>query len=172
MTPVTIAEFAKIKGVSATAVHKAISTGRLVNCLIRNSKYKHPRIDPVVAAQEWERNTDHNKRRQGSDIRLNPERQEPHERVQGGAVAPTAKNVAESYKARLLKLEYEKKAGQLIDAARVKGEWYKLVTEAKTKILSLPSKAKANLPHLTPADVAMIDRLCREALEDLASGRD
>lgn len=173
MQSVTVAEFAKIKGVSATAVHKAIASGRLVNCLITDPRYKKPRIDPVVAAQEWEKNTDHNKRHTGGDIRPQPERAPAFEKAPGnpgGQVAPTAKQIIENYKARLLKLDHDKRAGLLVDAQKVKEEWYKLVTEAKTKILALPSKAKANLPHLSPADVSVIDRLCREALEDLANG--
>ena len=173
MQGITVAEFAKIKGVSATAVHKAIASGRLVNCLISDPRYKKPRIDPVVAAQEWEKNTDHNKRHTGKDLRPRPERAEPLERAPhnpGGQVAPTAKQIMDNYKARLLKLDYDRRAGLLIEADKVKSEWFKIVTEAKTKILGLPAKAKANLPHLSPADIAVIDRLCREALEDLANG--
>lgn len=172
MKGITVAEFAQIKGVSATAVHKAIAGGRLVNCLIHDPKYKKPRINPVVAAQEWERNTDHNKRHHGNDVRAMPENPAPFEKVPGAPVAPSAKQIMENYKARILKMEYEERAGVLIDAAQVKEAWFKIVTEAKTKILGLPAKAKTNLPHLTAGDVAILDRLCREALEELAHDGD
>lgn len=170
MRGITVAEFAKIKNVSPTAVHKAIAAGRLVNCLIIDPKYKKPRIDPVIAAQEWERNTDHGKRHSGADIRSTPERPEPHSKNPDGPVSPTAKQVIDSYKARLLKLEYDKKAGALVDAAAVESEWFKIITEAKTKFLGLPAKTKAALPKLTPADIAVLDRLVREILTDLADG--
>lgn len=170
MQGITVAEFAKIKGVSPTAVHKAIAAGRLVNCLIYDPKYKKPRINPVVAAQEWERNTDHNKRHVGADVRPAAPAAEPFEKSPGGPVAPTAKQIIENYKARLLKLEHDEKAGLLVNAQDVKAGWYKLVTETKTKLLSMPAKAKAALPHLKATDVAVLDRLIREALEDLANG--
>lgn len=162
---VSIAEFAKVQGVSPTAVHKAIASGRLKNCLINDPLYKKPRIDPIMAAKEWERNTDHAKRHIGNDVRPIPYQS-------GQKSSPSTREVIDSYKARLLKVEYDKKMGLLIDAGRVKEEWFKIVTEAKTKILSLPSKAKAALPNLTAEDVLILERLCREALEDLASGND
>lgn len=170
MQGITVAEFAKIKGVSPTAVHKAIAAGRLVNCLIYDPKYKKPRINPVVAAQEWERNTDHNKRHVGADLRPAAPAPEPFEKNPGGPVAPTAKQIIENYKARMLKMEHDERAGLLVNAQEVKAGWFKLVTETKTKFLSLPAKAKARLPHLTPEDVAALDNLVREILEDLANG--
>lgn len=173
MKPITVADFAKLKGVSATAVHKAIASGRLVNCLVKDARYKKPRIDPVIAAQEWEKNTDHNKRHHGKDVRPQPDRPAAFEKnpeAPGGQVAPTSKQIADNYKARILKLDYEERIGVLVNADKVKAEWFKLVTESKTKLLSLPSKAKGKLPHLEPSDIAMLELLVREALEDLAHG--
>lgn len=173
MKPVTAAEFAKIKGVSATAVKKAIDSGRLVNCLVRDPKYKKPRLDPVIAAQEWEKNTDHNKRHTGNDVRPAPERAAAFEKAPenpGGQVQPTAKQILDNYKARLAKLDYEERAGILVNAEKVKAEWLKLITESKTKLLALPSKAKSNLPHLEASDIAALEIMVREALEDLARG--
>lgn len=173
MKPITVAEFAKIKGVSPTAVHKAIASGRLKNCLVRDPKYKKPRIDPVVAAQEWERNTDHNKRHTGNDLRPAPERAQPFSKAPenpGGQVSPTSKQILDNYRARLAKLDFEERTGILVNADKVKAEWFKLVTEAKTKLLALPSKAKSNLPHLEAADIAALEIMVREALEDLSNG--
>lgn len=42
-------------------------------------------------------------------------------------------------------------------------------TRCRTKLLGLPRKAKAVLPHLSATDVMALDVLIREALEDLAS---
>jgi hypothetical protein len=162
---VSVAEFAKVQGVSPTAVHKAIASGRLKNCLINDPSYKKPRIDPIMAAKEWERNTEHSKRHIGNDVRPIPYQSDKRS-------SPSPREVIDSYKARLLKVEYDKKMGILIDASRVKEEWFKVVTETKTKILSLPSKAKASMPNLTADDILILERLCREALEDLASGND
>ena len=179
MTPITVAEFARIKGVSPPAVWKAIQNKRLVNCLIYDGIHKKPRSDPVVAAQEWERNTDHSKRTVGADIRIQPERPKPYVKpdvprpdeppVAGGPSLNQSRAVREAYQARLAKLDYEERSGKLIDAEAVKNEWFKLITEAKTRLLAVPSKSKANIPHLTLAEVGIIERLIREALEDISN---
>lgn len=74
----------------------------------------------------------------------------------------------EQYAAALAKLEYEKAVGLVVDATEVGKVWVQLVTEAKTRMLSLPSQAKAQIPHLTKGDVRLIEDLVRQALEGLA----
>ena len=43
-------------------------------------------------------------------------------------------------------------------------------TIIRTKLLALPTRARQRIPHLTLEEVAILDELQREALEDLASG--
>ncbi len=171
MKPVTQAEFAALKGVSAQAVGQAIRDGRLEKCLVYEKGKNKPRINPVIAAKEWEQNTDHSKRTVGADLRVKPpttaDGLDP-EPAKGGNVLYQSRMMYEAYRARTAKLEYEKAAGKLVDADAVKSTWVKIVTDAKTKIMALPSKAKSNIPHLTTADVATLERLVREALEDIS----
>jgi phage terminase Nu1 subunit (DNA packaging protein) len=54
-----------------------------------------------------------------------------------------------------------------VSSSEVKLRWSAHVVAARTKLLGLPSRAKQRLPHLTPADLATLDRLIREALEEL-----
>lgn len=172
MNPVTQAEFAKLKGVSAQAVGQAIKDGRLKACLVYTKGKNKPRINPVLAAKEWEQNTDHSKRTVGKDIRIKPpttaEGVDP-EVGKGGNVLYQSRVMYEAYRARTAKLEFEKASGKLVDAEAVKKLWLKIVGDAKTKIMSIPSKAKSNIPHLTNADVLTLERMVREALEDLSA---
>lgn len=72
------------------------------------------------------------------------------------------------FKALIAELEYEERMGLLVRAAEVEAGWAKIVALSRTKVLGLPSKIKSRLPHLTKADVLVVEELCREALEELA----
>lgn len=54
----TLRAYARRRGVSHTAVQKAIKVGRLNRCLRKKAKGKGVLIDPAIADQEWEELTD------------------------------------------------------------------------------------------------------------------
>lgn len=95
----------------------------------------------------------------------------PGRAVQGPSLAQS-KAIREAYMARLAKLEYEEKSGKLVSADEVKAQWFKLITAAKTRILGIPAACKSRIADLPLQVVATIDAVCREALEDLANGKD
>jgi len=45
------------------------------------------------------------------------------------------------------------------------------VVGTRTHLLGLPTRAKQRLPHLSNADLGVLDGLVRESLEELADGR-
>ena len=47
----------------------------------------------------------------------------------------------------------------------------RVVAISRMKLLGVPSRARSRLPHLTLDDVAVIEELQREALEELSEGR-
>lgn len=96
---------------------------------------------------------------------------QPAKAVQGPTLAQS-KAVREAYLARLAKLEYEREVGKVISADEAKAKWFKHVTAAKTRILGIPAACKQRVADLPLAAVAAIEAVCREALEDLANGRD
>lgn len=73
------------------------------------------------------------------------------------------------WKALKAELEYKEKLGELVSAKEVETGQAALFTLIRTKLLALPGKARAGAPHLTLADVAMLDGLTREVLEELAA---
>lgn len=75
--------------------------------------------------------------------------------------------VTESYKAKTAKLEYLQKAGKLVDAEKFRVEFATLITTARNMILSVPSKAKGRIPHMTVDDIELFRVLLREALEEV-----
>lgn len=74
----------------------------------------------------------------------------------------------EHYQAELARLQVEEKLGLLIDAKEAGERWAALIASCKTKLLAIPSKARSRLPKLDNSDVALLEKLVREALEELA----
>lgn len=87
-------------------------------------------------------------------------------------VPPFAESRAinEAYKARLAKLEFEEKSGKLVNADEVKAAWFKHITAAKTRIMGIPSACKTRRADLPLEVIALIESICRDALEDLSNG--
>lgn len=81
-----------------------------------------------------------------------------------------ARAARELYEAKLAKLKYDQQIGKVIDADEAKVAWYKHITAAKTKIMGIPAACKSRYSDLPLHVVALIEQVCREALEDLASG--
>jgi hypothetical protein len=103
-------------------VRKAINTGRLQRSVQRDGKLYW--IDPEVADIEWGRNTapefqrkkeaiNAGKRAASGDGEPLPPAGPPVGK--GGATYASAKAAAEGYKAMLLKLDHEERAGKLLD---------------------------------------------------------
>lgn len=196
-----IRECARRLGVSDTAVHKAIKAGRIA-VAGRTEKSDRPLVDWPQAETDWGRNSDTSKRHHigptgasarrtkytGGDTKPGmptnaqvmagaadaPE----HSAQPGGAGAVSgpslaqSKAIREAYLARLAKLEYEEKSGKLVSADEVKAGWFKQITAAKTRILGIPAACKSRYADLPLVALAVIEQVCREALEDLANGRD
>lgn len=73
------------------------------------------------------------------------------------------------WKALRAEIQYKQELGELIPAKDVEAAQAALFTIIRTKLLAVPGKARSNAPHLTLTDVALIDRLIRETLEELAA---
>lgn len=95
----------------------------------------------------------------------------------GGAAVPpddelslTLESAREKFwKARTAELDYRKRAGELVEAKELEGRLVDLFSGCQKKLLGVPSRARQQDPTLTPAHLALVEELIREALEDLAS---
>lgn len=145
---ITLVGFAKRVHVDEAAIRKAIRSGRLAQS-IRGGKI----VDVALAAREWRENRD-----PGHDFQSPSELTGVRQR---------------EITARATKLEQDvaRRAGTLVPAAEVEVRWSARVVAARTKLLGLPSRAKQRMPHLTAADLTELDRLVREALEELGTAQ-
>ena len=72
--------------------------------------------------------------------------------------------------ARLKQLEYEQRAGRLLPADEVQATWTAHLSDCRKRLLTIASRCGARLSHLTRAEVDIIDREIRDALQELAGG--
>lgn len=142
---VTITEYARQRGITHDAVRKAITAGRLKECLVQNEKGRL-RLLPDVADREWQENTQHH-RRPGPQP------------VAGGIFEPAADNddlldvpnfnvsraKREAYQAELARLEYEEKQGTLVNAEAVKKEAFRTARLVRDAMLNIADRIAAEL---------------------------
>jgi len=58
--------------------------------------------------------------------------------------------------------------GDVLTLDEVSESWGKFATAVKGAVLSVPSRARKTIPHLTPHDGETLKRICRDILTDLA----
>ena len=81
-----------------------------------------------------------------------------------------ANRIKAIYAARTAKVEHDEKVGKLVDADAAQAGWLKHIAAAKTRIMGIPAECKSRRSDLPLEVVALIDLICREALEDMANG--
>lgn len=163
------------------AVSLAIKSGRLSKSVARDANGQPKISDPDLADREWAANTDYTDApyavvQRAVDYKsVASERQEP---PPDHANEPTANmTVSEAgasynyWKAKNEQLKFRQAANELIEATTVQRGMAERASRIKTKLLGLPAKLKQALPELSLEQLAQVDRLLREALEELADGK-
>jgi len=181
-----IRAYARSKNVSHVAVLKAIKTGRLSRAVSHDRAGK-PRIDAAIADLEWDENVDPSARRDRK-AGGRPTEDEPGlfgrvsraaERRPSDPNLPSytdSRAIRELYQARLARLEYEKQAGNLVDADGVRVEAYKAARSLRDALLAFPSRISARLAsetneHAVRELLVTEISLVLEELSDVGLGR-
>ena len=171
MPLMSMREYAKHRGVSHTAVQKAVKTGRI-------TRRKDGKIDSKRADRQWDSSTDVSKPR--NSVTGKPKHRRPKDgppRPEGSGAAGrsngngadedggggsgyvAARTVREHYLARKAKLDYEQAVGKLLDADEIRRAMYKAGRVSRDLVLTLPSR-------LAPILAAEIDEAkCLDILE-------
>lgn len=173
----SIRAYAQHRGVSHTAVAKAIKAGRI-------SIEPDGKIDPVKADAQWARNT-------LPSQSLNTGAAKPAAKVATPAVstpvssreaqapletratAPdyqTSRAIREAYAARLAKLEFEERTGKLISSDEVEMRTFNLARRLRDRMQTLPRRLAAALAAEQDPRVIeqRLDDEIRQALEELS----
>ena len=176
----SIRAYAQHRGVSHTAVAKAIKAGRI-------QVEADGKIDPAKADAQWARNTLPSQNPNTSAAKPAPKvatppvstvsSREAQVPLETRATAPdyqTSRAIREAYAARLAKLEFEERTGKLLNADEVKVKHFNLARLLRDRIQQIPRKLA---PQIVAAVVAQPDQrvvedllmdAIREALEELS----
>ena len=182
----SIRAYAQHRGVSHTAVAKAIKAGRI-------SVEPDGKIDPAKADAQWARNTLPSQNlntgavKPAAKVATPPvstpvstapvatrEVQAPLETRAAAPDYQTSRAIREAYAARLAKLEFEERTGKLLNADEVKVKYFNLARLLRDRIQQIPRKLA---PQIVAAVVAQPDQrvvedllmeAIREALEELS----
>lgn len=193
MPLMSMAEYARHRGVSKVAVTYAVRDGRISTTTNHSGKRV---IDSEAADKEWAANTAHEQRRNTSEARPGLAPPEPAIIQPISPPAPTvqigfdrqalgipdrpdvagdgadntyarARAQKEHFLAKQAELDYLESAGKLVDVATIQKTWTAVATTVRTKVLGIPSKARQRIPDLTNEQYLILEKLAREALEDL-----
>lgn len=171
---ISLRAYAKQRGVSAEAVSKAVSSGRLRESVAIVDG--QPKIrDPELADREWEANT----RQRVDQPPATPARlkRESVERdvtddvpdyFESRARREAAAARREAAQADLAELEVDERRGELVSAEDARADVIDMFTVVRTRILGVPTRVAQRLPHVAAEVVPVIEALLREALEELA----
>lgn len=81
-----------------------------------------------------------------------------------------SKAKAEHFKALREEMDFNREQGLLVEAEAFRAHYTNLVTNARTLLMGVPSKAKAKIPGLTVHDIEALEDLIAEALTGIADG--
>ncbi len=168
--PMTLTAYAERRGVSKMAVSRACKVGILAECVVRGPTGKVIGIsDPELADREWAANSDYSIATQHAPkAPLAPREDDGDPTAYDGTVSGAAAR-QKYWQAKLAELKFRQESAELVPAKDVSARLVAVFTQCKTRLLGIPSRARQALPHLTVADVAALENLVREALEDLAA---
>lgn len=158
-------EYAEHRGISRQAVYKAIAEGRI--------ELVQGRINRELADREWQSNTAPAEGSRGATAR--PENPAPGVPVGCETNSPAltynqARTAWQLYRARLAQLEYEERAGRLVDADKVKQAAFEHARRLQEKLLALPARLGPTLVGKSRAECTrLLEVALRQVLEQ-ASG--
>jgi hypothetical protein len=157
----SIRAYAKHRGVSHSAVIKAIKAGRI-------KKEADGTINPSVADASWQENTFPDT---SVDVepKFNKTKSEPL--VTSGPSYAQSRAVKEAYNARLAKLSYEEKSGSLVRTDIVKVAWFNALRVLRDRVLNMPDRLAPILSAETDIKIIrdLLDEDLRQILDDTAN---
>ena len=173
----TVAQYAKHRGVDRRRVYYYIEHGNLEGCLRDGKRGQEINRDKADAALE--QNLDKISNRPGSrpngkesNQRRIPEDAAEKTRSAGtsGMSLADAQKIQAQYKAALMKLEYEEKNKTLVKVDQVEADFFNIARRVRDSILNIPDRISAELASTTDTHLVS-ERLTNEliaALEELS----
>ncbi len=151
--PMSLRQFAAHVGVSHSRIVEGVASGRLARSIGRDARGRPVILDAALARREWTQNA-----------------AKPPTRSNGAPSLVQAQVAQAVQRTRALRLSSDEREGLLVPLRDVEALNTRLIVAARTELLGLPTRLKQRRPEATRELVAEVDRLVREALENLAAG--
>ena len=163
MPVLSLRAYARHRGVSLTAVQKAIHSGRI-------TPTADGKIDSDRADTEWKAKTRPGQRQAKPAPPATREPEHAEAPVAGGLDYFRARAVRENYLARLAKIEFEEKTAKLISRDEVQVAAFTKGRTARDNLLNIPDRLAATLAAESDADKVhqILTGEIRKALDELA----
>lgn len=164
-----IREYSRKRGCSPAAVRKAIKTGRLARA-VSLTPAGLPRIDPDIAAAEWELSTDQAQQRGAAQGQLFGDGRSRAVRGSiAGATFTTHRALREQANARLAELDLEERRGNLVSRQEVTAEAWETGRKVRDRLRAIGARVAGPLSSMrTPPECQeLVDREIDLALEEL-----
>ena len=129
----SIRAYAKHRGVTESAVRKAINQGRI-------SKGKNGKINPRTADNEWDKNTDPAQIKRTTPAEKPDYSQNSAPNNLSGPSYQQSRAIKEAYGAKLLRLQFEKESKKLISVDDVKVAAFNAARMTRDRILNIPDR--------------------------------
>jgi hypothetical protein len=161
-----IREYARYRGVRHFSVQTAIAAGRIqVAKTITKGTRVFPLIDSDAADRDWRNNTD-------ESMIKTPKNESPHTKIQSGSVLNTARSLKETYKAKLMELDFKKKSGDLVEVKAVEKIFFEKAQTTSQRMLNIADRVSPILAAETNPKAVhdILTHEIRVALTELADG--
>ena len=165
MPLITRKEAAEKMGVTIQAVYGAIKEGRLTAMTDDKGKIV---INSDTLEKEWYSKSAFKRVRTTKDNNVVVHRSRLSKTDESIPEYEESKARTEHLKAELLELDRKVKEKELVPMEDVENKWCDIITNARTKLLGIPAKAKQRIPDLDANAVSCLDDIVREALEELS----
>ena len=165
MPLITRKEAAEKMGVTIQAVYGAIKEGRLTAMTDDKGKIV---INSDTLEKEWYSKSAFKRVRTTKDNNVVVHKSRLSKTDESIPEYEESKARTEHLKAELLELDRKVKESELVPMEDVENKWSDIITNARTKLLGIPAKAKQRIPDLDANAVSCLDDIVREALEELS----
>ncbi|HEY6110562.1 MAG TPA: hypothetical protein VIV56_16790 [Gemmatimonadales bacterium] len=155
----TVPQYAAHRGTSRQAVHQAIKRGRI--------KLRAGMIDQEAADRDWLRASYGRAKTLPTEqiVRAGPPAAPPAGEAPNpqlpSLVASSAMRMA--WAARLARLDYERKSGQLVEVAEVKKMWFEAARRARDLLMAVPDRVAPLVTGMK--DQHAVHRAIKEEIE-------
>jgi hypothetical protein len=152
--------YAKLKGISESAVRKAVKTGRL-------TPLADGTLDPAVTDQQWRQNTN-----QRMDTHAHTNTSEPVKTPTSGSLLQ-ARTASEIVRAQTGKVRLARLKGELIDRNQAIAQIFKLARTERDAWINWPARVSAEMAASLNVDAhkmhITLESAVREHLQELGA---